>query len=379
MSQTPVGLDALLRAALEHGASDLHIRAGSAPLLRVNGELHALALPPLDAEGSLALVDQAFPSAKEREVFEQRRECDFALSMPGLGRFRANAYRERGSAAMVLRHVREDIPTLAELGLPRVLADLALNRAGLILVTGPTGSGKSTTLAAMVDHINENRRCHILSIEDPIEYLHHDKSAAISQREVSTDTESYGVALRSGMRQDPDVILIGEIRDRDTTRIAIQAAETGHLVLASLHTTTVADTIHRLVDVFDVDEQRQIRASVASSLRGIVCQRLVRQAGGTGRLVACEVAVATPRIADAIVDPDRGTPITDIIADGAYYGMQTFEQDLVRLVISGMVELEEAERQVARVGDLHVALKRAGFVPSRDADLGMADALGGVS
>lgn len=379
MSQTPVGLDALLRAALEHGASDLHVRAGSAPLLRVNGELHALALPALDADAALALVDQAFPSSKERAAFEQRRECDFALSVPGLGRFRANAYRERGSAAMVLRHVREDIPSLAELGLPRVLADLALNRAGLILVTGPTGSGKSTTLAAMVDHINENRRCHILSIEDPIEYLHHDKSAAISQREVSTDTESYGVALRSGMRQDPDVILIGEIRDRDTTRIAIQAAETGHLVLASLHTTTVADTIHRLVDVFDIDEQRQIRASVASSLRGIVCQRLVKQAGGAGRIVACEVAVATPRIADAIADPDRGVPITDIIADGAYYGMQTFEQDLVRLVISGMVELEDAERQVTRVGDLHVALKRAGFVPPRDADVGMADALGGMS
>jgi twitching motility protein PilT len=306
-------------------------------------------------------VLNAMPGEAERESFLVEHECDFALTSPGIGRFRVNAYRTRGGAAMVLRHVKEVIPTFEELGLPRVARDMALMPSGLILVCGPTGSGKTTTLAAMVDAINSERRCHILTIEDPIEFLHRNRLATISQRELHTDTLEFGRALRSGMRQDPDVILIGEIRDAETMRTALQAAETGHLVMASLHARTVVDAVNRVVDIFPVDEQRQARASIAESLQGVLCQHLVLSADGSGRTMVLEVAVATPRIREAVGDPEKTGALQDIVADGQFYGMRTFEQDAVRLVMSGAITVEEAEKVVTRSADLHVALRRAGY------------------
>ncbi len=357
----PPPLRDILHTAVSHGASDIHIRAGAPPIIRVSGDLWPLDLPELSLEAAEELVLGAIPGDEERRAFLVEHECDFALTSPGIGRFRVNAYRTRGGAAMVLRHVKEVIPSFEELGLPRVARDLALLPSGMILVCGPTGSGKTTTLAAMIDVINAERRCHILTIEDPIEFLHRDKLATISQRELHTDTLEFPRALRSGMRQDPDVILIGEIRDPETMRTALQAAETGHLVLASLHARTVVDAVNRVIDIFPVDEQRQARASVSESLQGVLCQHLVGAADGVGRKMVLEVAVATPRTREAIADVDKTGMLQDIVADGAFYGMRTFEQDAVRLVMSGDITVDEAEKVVTRSADLHVALRRAGF------------------
>jgi twitching motility protein PilT len=361
---TPAPLPALrdiLHTAVAHGASDVHIRTGAQPIIRVSGELWPLDIAELTPEEAEGLVLEAMPSDTERQTFLSEHECDFALTSPGIGRFRVNAYRTRGGAAMVLRHVKEVIPSFEELGLPRVAHDLALMPSGLILVCGPTGSGKTTTLAAMTDAINSERRCHILTIEDPIEFLHTNRLATISQRELHTDTLDFGRALRSGMRQDPDVILVGEIRDAETMRTALQAAETGHLVMASLHARTVVDAVNRVIDIFPVDEQRQARASIAESIQGIMCQHLVQSANGAGRTMVLEIAVATPRIREAVADPDKTGSLQDIVADGQFYGMRTFEQDAVRLVMSGAITVEEAEKVVTRSADLHVALRRAGF------------------
>ncbi len=261
---------------------------------------------------------------------------------------------------MVLRHVKEDIPSIEDLGLPPVVKDLALRPSGLILVSGPTGSGKTTSLAAMIDVINSSAAA-ILTIEDPIEFIHNGKLATVSQREVNTDTLDFERALRSGMRQDPDVIFVGEIRDALTMRIALQAAETGHLVLATLHARTVADVVHRSLDLFPADEQAQARAAISESLEGVMCQRLVRSADGNGRRLALEIGVGTTRLKDAIADPEKTGDIEDIIADGEYYGMRTFQQDAVRLVLAGEITAREAELVVPRVSDLHLALRKAGF------------------
>ncbi len=358
---SPLELRDILQAAIAYGASDVHIRAGSPPLVRVAGQLWPLEVPPFTAEDTAALVEAALPTEQDRTTFETAHECDFALSADGIGRFRGNAYRARGSSAMVLRHVKEKIPSFEELGLPQLVHDLALSRNGLVLVCGPTGSGKTTTLAAMIDAINAERRCHILTIEDPIEFLHHDKMAAISQRELHTDTLEFARALRSGMRQDPDVILIGEIRDVDTMRTALQAAETGHLVLATLHARTVIDAVNRAIDIFPLGEQRQARASIAESLRGVLCQHLVLAANGSDRVVVVEAAISTPRLREAILDPEKTGTLQEIVTDGEFYGMKTFEQDAVRLILAGDITVEEAEKVVSRAADLHVALRSAGF------------------
>ena len=357
----PPSLRDILHTAVAHGASDVHIRTGAQPIIRVSGDLWPLDIPELTPAEAEELVLSAMSEEREREEFLTQHECDFALTADGIGRFRVNAYRTRGGAAMVLRHVKEDIPSFDDLGLPRVAHDLALMPSGLILVCGPTGSGKTTTLAAMIDAINEERRCHILTIEDPIEFLHRNKLATISQRELHTDTMEFGRALRSGMRQDPDVILVGEIRDAETMRTALQAAETGHLVMASLHARTVVDAVNRVIDIFPVDEQRQARASIAESIQGILCQHLVQSANGQGRTMVLEIAVATPRIREAVADADKTGTLQDIVADGQFYGMRTFEQDAVRLVMSGAITVEEAEKVVTRSADLHVALRRAGY------------------
>ena len=364
VTATAMGLPTLrdiVRTAIAHGASDVHIRSGAPPTIRVDGDLWPLDIPALTPEQAESLVLSAMDSDRERSEFSDDLECDFAYTAPGLGRFRANAYRARGGAAMVLRHVKEVIPSFEELGLPRVARDMALMPGGLVLVCGPTGSGKTTTLAAMIDAINDERRCHILTIEDPIEYLHSDKAATISQRELHTDTRRFGRALRSGMRQDPDVILVGEIRDAETMRTALQAAETGHLVLATLHARTVVDAVNRVIDIFPVDEQRQARLSIAESLQGVMCQHLVRSADGRGRTLVLEIGVATPRVREAVADPEKTGHLQDIVGDGEFYGMRTFEQDAVRLVMSGRITVAEAERVVSRPADLHVALRRAGY------------------
>ena len=357
----PPSLRDILHTAVAHGASDVHIRTGAQPIIRVSGDLWPLDIPELTRAEAEELVLSAMTEQRERDEFLTEHECDFALTADGIGRFRVNAYRTRGGAAMVLRHVKEDIPSFDQLGLPRVAHDLALMPSGLILVCGPTGSGKTTTLAAMIDAINSERRCHILTIEDPIEFLHQNKLATISQRELHTDTMEFGRALRSGMRQDPDVILVGEIRDAETMRTALQAAETGHLVMASLHARTVVDAVNRVIDIFPVDEQRQARASIAESIQGIMCQHLVQSANGQGRTMVLEIAVATPRIREAVADSDKTGALQDIVADGQFYGMRTFEQDAVRLVMSGAITVEEAEKVVTRSADLHVALRRAGY------------------
>ncbi len=357
----PPDLRDILHTAVANGASDVHIRAGAPPLIRVSGDLWPLDLPELTPRDTELMVAAALTTEEDRRTFATEHECDFALTSPAVGRFRVNAYRTRGTAAMVMRHVKEVIPTFEELGLPAIARDLALKSSGLVLVCGPTGSGKTTTLAAMIDAINGERRCHILTIEDPIEYLHRNKLSTVSQRELHTDTRQFARALRSGMRQDPDVILIGEIRDAETMRTALQAAETGHLVLASLHARTIVDAVNRVIDIFPPDEQRQARSSIAESLQGIMCQHLVAAASGTGRVMVLEAAIATPRIREAIVDADKTSLVHDIVEDGQYYGMRTFEQDAVRLVLSGAITVTEAEKVVPRVADLHVALKRAGF------------------
>jgi twitching motility protein PilT len=296
------------------------------------------------------------------EDFERTNEADFAYSLPDVGRFRVNAFRSRGSAGLVFRRVSVGAIPLGDLGLPTVLETLALEPRGLVLVTGPTGSGKTTTLAGMIDHINVNREVHVVTIEDPIEILHFDKLAMINQREVRVDTEDFHVALRAALRQDPDVILVGEMRDQETVRAALAAAETGHFVMSTLHTTDAQETITRVVDFFPPHEQKQVRISLASALRGIICQRLVPRADGEGRCVAMEVCINTGRVADAIVDAEKSSSIVSLIADGSYYGMQTFDQHLVALIRDGVISLDAAMTASTNPHDLTVELRRVGLV-----------------
>lgn len=361
----PRALVALLRLAVAQGASDLHIRAGGPPLLRISGRLHPVDHAPLSDDDAEALVLDALTLPRDRDMFLTHQECDFALQLDGVGRFRGNAYRMRGTASMVLRHVREHVPSIEELGLPSVVTEFAALQAGLVVVAGPTGSGKTTTLASLIDLVNRTRRCHILTIEDPIEFLHRDQLSTVSQREIHTDTEDFATALRSGMRQDPDVILVGEIRDLETLRTALQASETGHLVLASLHAKSAVDAVNRMVDMFPAGEQRQARAALAESLMGIVCQRLVAAQRHEGRLPVVEVLASNGRVRDAISDPEKTILISEIIAEGEFYGMRTLEQDLVRLVLGGEISLADAEGVIGQASDLHVALKRAGYATGR--------------
>ncbi|HYF72590.1 MAG TPA: PilT/PilU family type 4a pilus ATPase [Nocardioides sp.] len=362
-SATPLRIAPFLQAVVVNHASDLHVKVGGPPRVRISGSLVPLQVDPLTAADVEELVRETMPADVEAH-FDASNEADYALAVPGIGRFRVNAFRSRGAVGCVMRLVGDEPRTLEDLALPDVIHRLALEPRGLVLVTGPTGSGKTTTLAAMVDAINAARPVHILTIEDPIEVIHRDKVASVNQRELGTDTADWSVALRAAMRQDPDVILIGEMRDPDTVRAALSAAETGHFVMSTLHTTDAKETVNRVIDFFPPYEQKQVRLGLAASLRGIVCQRLVPRADGQGRVVAMEVAVNTPRLAEAVADPDRTDTIPDIVADGGYSGMQTFDQHLARLVLDGTVSVADAKLVSSNTHDFTVMLKRAGVDPA---------------
>jgi twitching motility protein PilT len=340
-------------------ASDLHLKVGAPPKLREAGKLVPIDRPALTPDETLTIADAIVP-ADRAERFERAGEVDFAYSVANLGRFRANVFRQRGSVSMVLRRLRFGGPRFDELGLPDSVRSLAEESRGLVLVTGPTGSGKTTTLASMIEHINQTKPVHVVTIEDPIEVLFRDAVASIDQREVGNDTESFPSALRAALRQDPDVILIGEMRDTDTVRAALQAAETGHLVLSTLHTVDSTETVNRVVDFFPPYQQNQIRLTLAGALRGIVCQRLVPTLDG--RVVpGLEILVNTGRVAERIADADKTHEIREIVADGAYYGMRTFDQSLLALVQEGRVGVDAAMEASTAPHDFQLMLQQAGI------------------
>jgi twitching motility protein PilT len=354
-----IDLPALLKLLAEKNGSDLHLTAGAPPTIRVDGQLMRLEASPLTPEDTAGAA-QAIMPANRRESLDKLNGWDFAHSAPGIGRFRVNVFRQRGSISVVLRRVRVGSETFESLGVPAVVRQLAEASRGLILVTGPTGSGKTTTLAAMIDHINATKPVHILTVEDPIEVLHRHQTASVNQREIGVDVDSYVDAMRAAMRQDPDVILIGEMRDTETVAAALAAAETGHLVLSTLHTTDSVETVNRIVDFFPAFQQHQIRVTLASVLRGVICQRLVQRSGG-GRVPALEIMVCNGRIADRIVDSNTTPEIAEIITEGEYYGMQSFDQSLCSLVRQGLVDVQNAMETASNPHDLSLMLEQAGI------------------
>ncbi len=359
----PTTLEGLCGWLVEQEGSDLHLRAGAPPMVRVHGVLQRLGESPWDRETVDAMVMETLTRSGRAldPTGPMPFERDAGLTLPGIGRFRVHAYRERGSWAEVLRFIPEDIPPWDSLRLPRSMRDWAAVKDGIIVVSGPTGSGKSTTLAALVDLVNATRPCHILIVEDPLEFVHHDRQASISQREVPTDTPDFASALRAGMREDPDVIVVGEVRDAETLRTSLRAAETGHLVLVSVHARSVGDTIHRMLDLVPEAEQRQVRNVLADTIRGVVSQRLVAAKSGGGRRLVCEVAQATGRLREVIRDPDSETTISDVLAEGEFHGMQTMQAHAVTLALAGDIYVSDAEGVVPSASDLHVALRKAGM------------------
>jgi len=359
-----------LERTIERGGSDLHLKAGSRPLVRVNGELDWLdpkadELDEYDTEKAL----HELLSETRIKQFEERHELDCRHTIPGLSTFRVNAYMQRGTVAIVMRAIPNEIPTFSELGLPDVIRSLADEERGFVVVTGATGCGKSTTLAAMIGHINATRRRHIVTIEDPIEFLHEDNLASIDQREVGSDTESFHTALRQVLRQDPDVILVGEMRDKESVRTALSAAETGHLVLATLHTVDAPETVNRLLDFFPDGEQQQIRALIAGTLKGIISQRLVVTTDTGGRAAMAEVLTMTNRVHEMILDPRLTDQLPDVIKEGEYYGMQTFDQAFYAAVKRGSVDIEEALRHATSPHDLKLLLASEGKTRTSMADV----------
>ena len=348
----------LLKVAVDNGASDLHIKVGSYPMMRVRGKLAAANQDKrLDHEDVVAM-SAAVMSTAQRQKFKDFQEVDLAYSVPGLGRFRCNVFQQRGTVGLVLRVIPMRIGTIEELDLPPVLKQIANEERGLVLVTGTTGSGKSTTLAALIDHINKTRTAHVMTVEDPIEFLHRDLKSIINQREVSVDTRSFAQALRSALRQDPDVILVGEMRDFETIETGLLAAETGHLVFSTLHTLDATETINRIIAVFPPHQQKQIRLQLASVLKAVVSQRLLPKVDGHGRAPAVEVMTSTAFIRDCIVDKDKTHLIHGAIAAGtSQYGMQTFDQSIFALYERGFVSLDEALRWASNVDEFKLRVQ----------------------
>jgi twitching motility protein PilT len=330
--------------------------------MRVEGTLRTLSSEPRFEPIDTATIAESIMAPHIAGVFERHHEVDFAYSVPEVGRFRANAYLQQGTTAMVFRRVRPHPGTAEELGLPPVVTQLADEARGLVLVTGPTGCGKTTTLASMIDHINRTRAAHIVTIEDPIEYLHADQKSTVDQREVGFDTATFETAMRNVLRQDPDVILVGEMRDTETANAALTAAGTGHLVLSTLHTINATETINRVLDFFPPHHQRQVRISLSGVLQGTVAQRLVRRADGVKRVPALEIMVVNGRIRQCIIEPEHTAEIETIIGEGEYYGMQTFDQSLARLLQEGAITVQEALQVSSNPHDLRVMLERRGLV-----------------
>src|SRR5436190_13726201 len=348
----------LLKTTVEAGASDLHLKVGTFPMMRVRGNLMPVTQEKrLDHEDVVAM-SAAIMSTSQRQKFKESQEVDLAYSVAGLGRFRCNIFQQRGTVGMVLRVIPMQIRTIEELGLPLVLNKVASEERGLVLVTGTTGSGKSTTLAAMIDHVNRTRASHVMTVEDPIEFLHRDHQSMINQREVAVDTRSFAHALRSELRQKPDVILVGEMRDFETIETGLLAAETGHLVFSTLHTLDATETINRIIAVFPPHQQKQVRLQLASVLKAVISQRLLPRADGKGRCPAVEVMISTAFIRDCIVDKEKTHLIPGAIASGtSQYGMQTFDQSIFSLFEQGLVSYEEALRWASNVDEFKLKVQ----------------------
>src|ERR687889_261965 len=376
-------LDHALRYLIAAEGSDLHLKIPSYPLVRLHGSLEPIpGTERLYPEDTQRALEQMLDDPEKLEEFESENEVDFSYSVEGLGRFRVNAFLQRGSISIVMRAIPVTIKSVDELGLPDAVTQLANQERGIILLTGTTGSGKSTTLAAMIDHMNRTMQKHIVTIEDPIEFLHRDRNCIINQREVGQDTASFKRALRRVLRQDPDVILVGEMRDEATVHTALSAAETGHLVLSTLHTVDAAETVNRLIDFFPPHQHQQARAMIAGTLKGAVAQRLVPTADGRGRVACCEILRMTGRVRDMIMDPTQTGRLPEVISEGTFYGMQTFDQHLFEHLKAGRVTLEQAMQAATSPHDFKLLVAADGKrgttmddladVESRRTPLGMA-------
>jgi len=364
-----MNINDLLKIAVERKASDLHLKVGSHPVIRVDGDLMSLSdLKRLMQEDTIAMAFSIM-NARQKQRFKEEYELDIAYSVPGLGRFRCNVFQQRGAVGLVLRVIPARIQSIRELMLPTVMEKICEERRGLILCTGTTGSGKSTSLAAMIDYINSTRTEHIMTIEDPIEFLHRDKKAIVNQREIDVDTRAFAPALRSALRQDPDVILVGEMRDYETIETALLAAETGHLVFSTLHTLDATETINRIISVFPPHHQKQIRIQLGQVLKAVVSLRLLPRADGIGRVPAVEVLISTPYIRDCVENKDKTKYIREQIALGtSQYGMQTFDQSLYQLYKSGLITLDEAMRRASNPDEFKLKIQGVQFTAdiSRD-------------
>jgi len=361
-----VDLNEILTIAFKAKGSDIHIKTGLPPIVRIDGRLHPIPNAQRLSPDFVSDTAHSMMNDRQRRIFEENYEVDLAYAVPGLGRFRVSVYCQRGTVAMVFRTIAFIIPTLEGLNLPPIMQKICKEERGLILVTGTTGSGKSSTLAAMIDCINSQRTCNIITIEDPVEFLHRDNKSIISQREVGTDTPTFSAALKGALRQDPDVILVGEMRDYETIETAMTAAETGHLVMSTLHTMDAAETINRIIGVFPPYHQRQVRIQLASIIKAVISQRLVPKADGKGRVPAVEVMLASARVRECIDDKDKTKQLNDAISQGfVSYGMQSFDQSLMRLYSSKLITYDEALRQSSNPDDF--ALKISGISSTSDA------------
>jgi twitching motility protein PilT len=354
-------LQAALRRVIETEGSDLHLKVPSRPLIRTHGILEPIPdSDPLSPDDTEQVFAEMLTEEMKLKEFAEEHEVDFSYAVPGLARFRVNAFRQRGVISLVCRAIPHTIRTVEELNLPPVISELAMEERGIILVTGTTGSGKSTTLAAMIDEINRSQSKHVVTIEDPIEFLHRDKLSIINQREVGSDTTSFKRALRRVLRQDPDVILVGEMRDEETVSTALSAAETGHLVFSTLHTVDAPETVNRIIDFFPPHQHQQARAMLAGTLKGVISQRLVRTPDGRGRVATCEVLRMTGRVKDMIMNPEETGRLTEVIFEGEYYGMQTFDQALLKHVQANRVSMEEALRAATHPHDFKLLVSSDG-------------------
>ena len=355
--QPPLRIEKLLREMVNRGASDMHLRVGVPPIYRINGSLQRVFETKVDSMMMDSFLDDIM-NRDQKQRFEQNKECDFAVGARDMGRFRVNVFRQRGTIAVVIRHIKAKIPAFEDLHLPEVIRDMSLTKRGLVLVTGTTGSGKSTTLAAMLDYINQNESVNIITVEDPIEYLYRDSKSIISQREIGVDTLSYANALRAALRQDPDVLLVGEIRDLETMQIAMTAADTGHMVFATIHTTNATETIHRVLSMYPPHQHDEIRLLLSEVLAGIISLRLLPTKDGKGRVPAAEILVNTAAIKEYIEDKDKNDMIEQAIAEGhMQYRSQTFDQALLQLYQDEKISLETAMNAATNPDDFDLKIR----------------------